>query len=58
MEGSADNVTAMIHELCSSVADGRSYSLGANTLILDQYLTVDGQQYYGVFCAKSVIPMF
>ena len=53
-EGSADNVTAMTKALCSSIADGRSYKLGSTTLTLDHYLTVDGQQQYGVICARQV----
>ena len=53
-EGSADNVTAMTKALCSSIDDGRSYKLGSTTLTLDHYLTVDGQQQFGVICARQV----
>ena len=54
VEGSLDNVTVMTQDLCTWISEGQSYTLGSTTLTLDSYMTVDGQQYYGVSCGVSV----
>ena len=54
VEGSLGNVTALKQYLCDDITDQHSYSLGSTTLALDQYMTVDGQEYYEAFCGAPV----
>ena len=58
MEGSLADVKAMTGDLCTDIKNGKSFTLGSTTLTLDTFMTVDGQDYYGVSCGASVIFIF
>ena len=55
VEGATLNVTAMSEDLCTSIKEGQSYTVGSTTFTLDPYMTVDGQDYYGTACGATVL---
>ena len=55
VEGASLNVTTLSEDLCTSIKEGQSYTIGSTTYTLDPYMTVDGQDYYGTNCGAGVI---
>ena len=55
VEGGSINVTTLSEDLCTSIKEGQSYTIGSTTYTLDPYMTVDGQDYYGNNCGAGVI---
>ena len=55
MEGVLENVTALNQDLCTFIEEGQGFTLGTTTLTLDKYMTIDGQDYYGASCHRTVI---
>ena len=53
-EGSLGNITALKHDICGVIWDKQTYTLGSTTLTLDNYLEVDGQEYFDTLCVTEV----